>query len=106
MSKHTPGPWVLKETCSSFEIKGEFKLSKNSFITCHQWSDGDYGSTRKQAEANALLIAAAPELLEVIKNMVALDSSSAQEDCVGRQYWMAAIDNARAAIAKATGCAS
>jgi hypothetical protein len=55
------------------------------------------GLSRNREEADAKLIAAAPELLEALKDaLCALD-------CCGKDY--PAASKARAAIAKATGAA-
>jgi hypothetical protein len=49
---HTPGPWLLVCTSSRFEVRTSPKA-------CYAFSHAD--------EANARLIAAAPELLEALK---------------------------------------
>jgi hypothetical protein len=52
MSKHTPGPWKLE------------RKSVLIPVAPHEWAEAYGGS-----EANARLIAAAPELLEALKNL-------------------------------------
>jgi hypothetical protein len=57
MSKHTPGPWTLKVgPFGEHSIKAPDKKSVASVL-----------QKRADVEANARLIAAAPELLEVAK---------------------------------------
>jgi hypothetical protein len=77
MSKHTPGPWKIWEQYIA-------RITDRHEVIC-QW--GSYSS-----EADARLIAAAPELLKALKVLVALYG----EDSVS-------MGNARAAIAKAEG---
>ena len=57
-----------------------------------------------EVEANAHLIAAAPELLEALKYMtdVAVGSVYGSEQCVGNTFKVR-LAQARAVIAKATG---
>lgn len=93
MSKYTPGPWrVFAGTGFDYlGIEGE-----NDQTVVIYGLDGDdggvRGSTKEEAEANARLIAAAPELLEALEwTARALDKEHP-----------AAI-KARVAIAKAKG---
>jgi hypothetical protein len=62
------------------------------------------------AEANARLIAAAPELLEVLEDVLPwLQKAEAEgvfANCAAPQGGLRAINRARAAIAKATGAQS
>lgn len=54
-------------------------------------------------EANARLIAAAPELLEALQEIEDVASFVRVEDSRDRRQLGAALDRTRAAIAKATG---
>jgi hypothetical protein len=84
MSKHTPGPWRYEEFGPNVIIKA----TKNPMLSVvHSL----YHESREQMEANACLIAAAPELLEALE--IALD-------CAGDAWW---AEKAEAAIAKAKG---
>lgn len=71
MSKHTPGPWVA-EWVKSFTGKDEywinFELHGSIATVRHGASDRQYGG-KKALHANARLIAAAPELLEALKEV-------------------------------------
>lgn len=59
MSKHTPGPWRVGESCRVADIKAGY----NALIARVEIeSAGDRG------DANARLIAAAPDLLEALKH--------------------------------------
>jgi len=89
-AKHTPGPW-----------KREAKTGRNRFrITDargHQVADTN--TYNEDAEANADVIAAAPELLEALQELVdGMTDVEDSESCV--------LFRARAAIAKATGSTS
>ena len=100
MSAHTPGPWVaVKNSCFwDINIAGSWLTVADACASKHL-PDGDNG------EANARLIAAAPELLEALKEMlVDYDDASGEwsgSDVIAKAYRI--IDKARAAIAKAEG---
>ena len=95
MSKHTPGPWVvagpnlIDQADAGIWGSGEF-----DFVICDMQRDGYEDAEQK---ANALLISAAPDLLEALERLV-----SAARD-VDHGYLDQAIDNAESAIAKARG---
>lgn len=61
-TKHTQGEWVISEYNPNYIVDSQELI--NQSIICQV-----YGSSEIQ-EANALLIAAAPDLLEFIKRMV------------------------------------
>lgn len=56
---HTPGPWTVK--------KEEKFLVMGTFITVRDSHDGVIAGTHVDDKANARLIAAAPDLLEIVK---------------------------------------
>jgi len=99
--KHTPGPWHCeRQTPDAWGtaigepiavIGGEATGEPVEFIVgrCCDW--GPHGAT--QTEANAYLIAAAPDLLEACQAMVS--------DCRVKGLAMPSIQVAEAAIAKA-----
>lgn len=93
MSKHTPGPWQMSTT--GFNV-GMTRLSQDWVI--HNKDDiicsFPVNFTDPTAEANARLIAAAPEMLAALKMMV-----HAEDD---RQI-AAAVILQQQAIAKAEG---
>jgi hypothetical protein len=93
-AKHTPGPWRF----ALFEHE-----PNEAFV---QWQAGFaavHGS-RAGREANAHLIAAAPDLLQALLNLVgtlcAADGSNMEADLDAID---ARVTDARAAIVKATG---
>lgn len=118
-TKHTPGPWTLhpcndgRPQAVDMGHEGEsfvawtFTVGKGETIVadCSAYSNGNRGrgyrraSTRGEVEANARLIAAAPDLLEALQKVLAFAetpvSMSADHDGI--------LAEVRAAIAKATG---
>ena len=66
MSKHTPGPWVFDKA----HRVGFIVHKKNyGYIVGTQDEEGRYGAI--ESEANARLISAAPDLLEVLEKVQA-----------------------------------
>lgn len=121
-TQHTPGPWKAVRNASFWEVvtppPGQTLDQANEYSPslAYVWGEGE-----EQAEANARLIAAVPDLLEALKAMEARFGcrSSRQEDqpktygchhmadtctqCEGLVTGWKAVQAARAAIAKATG---
>ncbi|MCD9005201.1 hypothetical protein LDO31_02930 [Luteimonas sp. XNQY3] len=99
MSAHTPGPWQYVATEYP---RGWLIEARDGTYTIAVVRDGS-GSVAN--EANARLIAAAPELLEALilleREMVASGNAKAAD-----YGWKPAIEKTRAAIAKATGDAA
>ena len=87
-AKHTPGQWGIRSTESG--TKAIFSGETGN------WIAHTVKSTPMTQEANARLIASAPELLVALEQMLNLNSLGAYEQS-------AAISAARAAIAKARG---
>jgi hypothetical protein len=95
MSKHTPGPW-----------KTDFKISSNAgrvaiepdiaiiYVQSNRY-DGEQSKTRL---ANAALIAAAPDLLTVCKELAESAAYWSDYDVL-----LGTVDRLNAAIAKAEG---
>lgn len=90
-TQHTPGPWNVRK-CDGFYRcfdTDDWAIVSDGLITpCFVWG----GRSFTEGEANARLIAAAPELLATLKVM----REAVYEQPVG--VWFHAID---AAIAKA-----
>jgi hypothetical protein len=103
MSAYTPGPWfhdgngnVWRRDPKDLYQNGGTVAGDKSLATIHKGWHHD-GAEGYPVEANARLIAAAPELLEALKQAV----TSMQDS--GYQNSHVAVRAARAAIAKATG---
>ncbi len=91
MSKHTPGPWRV----GSSSVGGPTitTTDKRSTIADIRTFGGVHcgGPQHPETDANARLIAAAPELLEALQDLVA-------------EFGVCGLtEKARAAIARATG---
>ena len=83
MTTHTPGPWRLMN--SDKEVYGAFEDDGRG------WRVADLAWSTTNWRANARLIAAAPELLAALEEMMYYDDGGHRGD------------KARAAIAKAKG---
>jgi len=101
MSKHTPGPWKaqLRDGYGGqWEVERQWEVVATG--ETERWI-ADADSLTGCDEANARLIAAAPELLEALQEIAECGSAS-----MVANVWveLARVQNiARAAIAKATG---
>jgi len=95
-NKHTLGPWVIGNPTEIHAPDG------TRIVACCQTHDD---AADDQSEANALLIAAAPDLLAALESLhdatIELDVSNSDNALVSAVE--AAIAQARAAISKATG---
>lgn len=70
MSKHTPGPWhVIERTNGQAFSIGCQVQTKGNFVTTHYIANITDGAT-PQAEADARLIAAAPDMLEALRELL------------------------------------
>ena len=83
-AKHTPGPWEV-------EYKVNVKSSKGDFVA----SCGCNGRDIDVSISNARLIAAAPEMLELLEDLI--DMEGPQPGCAS---W---AEKVQAVIKKATG---
>lgn len=92
-TKHTPGPWSYSTSHSGWSYTINIHQADDAEYT-PEWSDVAFctcdGERKQIQEANARLIAAAPELLDAL--IAVLHSKDRN-----------ALDMANAAIAKATG---
>ncbi|ONM82090.1 hypothetical protein [Pseudomonas aeruginosa] len=103
MSKHTPGPWGIERlhgevnVISCNERDGAAKDMGIVYVLARDVGGmihGEQFDDRSEVEANARLIAAAPELLEALQVCIEQITALCSADDVP--------DQARAAIAKAT----
>ena len=82
-AKHTPGPWRELHTCID---------DSRGYQICHI---DLHGKSEAERDANRRLIAAAPELLDALKDMLDYYGTASAN--------VEFLTKARAAIAKATG---
>jgi hypothetical protein len=98
MNKHTPGPWRIgnhsSEVIAEMPADPPFRGMTENCVKHY----GGYLVAESCAAADAKLIAAAPELLESLKNLVGLARLGASH--LGKYH--AALTDAEAVIAKAT----
>lgn len=89
--RHTPGPWEAGHYSSvvGLPVMAQPDKTKNTIVICGVRGD------RHEAEANARLIAAAPDLLSVVQDWLKVGNDLKARTAVR--------ERARAAIAKATG---
>lgn len=92
-AEHTPGPWKFEDEYVRVEI-GEDKGEPIADPYCRPTSETNPG----EMEANARLIASAPELLEALGSAVSMLEGLGMDDGGNPD-----MDALRAAIAKAKG---
>lgn len=107
MSKHTPGPWVVSDVDTvNPRIDGQDGRGIAHATQRDPHPVNGQGITIEQAMANALLIAAAPDLLDALMRLVADFEAEIHDSYDGTKYLeekLAVCDYARYAIAKARG---
>ena len=108
-SKHTPGPWFTKR--AQLPVDGEYDWCVGAHINGKphviieafgRVSEDD----RPNAEANARLIAAAPEMFEALEQSMQAWVNAIELDLLPSQHIKTAemlIERARAALSKARG---
>ena len=102
MKNHTPGPWLAIDTRDNdidgwqgaFGILAEKQpIGVHCNDICTVWTRAG----KERTNANAALIAAAPDLLAALESLMDIESRGRIMP-IGKEW-----DSARAAIAKATG---
>lgn len=103
-AQHTPGPWMTYPR--EFEHY-EYGVRATPGTICVMPGWKMHADLAEQQKKNLLLIAAAPDLLEVLIEMVADDAVAiADATAMGIPFppeFLVTYEKARAAIAKATG---
>ena len=98
MSKHTPGPWAVGSASGHIETANAWRMS---IAICYNKDSKADGVSKEEFEANARLIAAAPDLLKALQTCetnIALLLWSADTKVYGE--WLKVV---RSAIDKAIG---
>jgi hypothetical protein len=98
MSKHTEGPWKV---CGCGHCGLVWAADEETLI--HDNPDGNDVQIpdEEHLQANANLISSAPDLLEALQDL--MDEQNGPPLIRDAPQWEAAMDKARAAIAKAEG---
>jgi len=93
-TKHTKGEWIIKPSAS--ELYSDIQTQDGKRICeCKSYGEGFNDATEDEREANAKLIAAAPELLKALIDCLYLID---QHDKTG----VKAFEKAKLAIKKST----
>ena len=109
-SKHTPGPWTYQGIGPSFDVTAQAtsgaRFMGRFIARCPERVAGFEPTEEDERQANAHLIAAAPELLGALKEMANKLAAMMQdyelpEECNG--IISGELDAANIAIAKAEG---
>ena len=95
-TKHTPGPWKTDSIYVVAEVSGG-RPGGEVIIRCGRTVPG--AGNKQEDEANAALTAAAPDLLEALREIIVLSEPGPWPDPVGDVIEA----TAKAAIAKAEG---
>jgi len=98
MTKYTPGPWEVSPGEFVMRIKS---IHSSEMVACVTWLPREGRRSSEEAKANARLLAAAPELLEALKEL--LDNQNGPPLTLDRhrKAWAQAVEKSCAAIAKA-----
>lgn len=102
MSKHTPGPWTIAEVVDRSIIHlCPIDKDDQSLLTIVYQDETPFAAVYKKEDA--ILIAAAPELLEILQRIADGKVMNPDMEFSHLDTVLAYQDLARAAIAKATG---
>lgn len=103
-AQHTPGPWTWVK--QEFGDGWSLQDAEGNEVANDGSASGEYYdwfSPHGAPDADAVLIAAAPELLDALADMLrTMDQHGCGFEASSGDFWKAVRD-ARAAIAKATG---
>lgn len=103
---HTPGPWYCDEPHSGDADRAVYALTpahKNRHYMARVYGGGALAKRNPEMDANASLIAAAPDMLAALEQVLEFHAKCEREDAIDWQWFDAAYYAARAAIAKARG---
>ena len=95
---HTPGPWDFDDYADHVSYFSDATKRKGDYDFRVEFPDE---MPKAEAEANACLIAAAPELLEALEDMAELVEANLVTHEVHDNAWQEVFDKALAAISKA-----
>lgn len=99
-AKHTSGPWISDDLAIFADREGAYAIRLADVMP-----EEGCGLTEAEMEANAILMAAAPEMLEALKSLISMYERgyvAGTAPDVGEAF-CSGIHEARAAIAKVEG---
>ncbi|MFN3858152.1 MAG: hypothetical protein ACK4RV_10400 [Caulobacter sp.] len=96
MAAHTPGPWEVAGNCVRTRYRMGDPDNNGTMVA-------DVGVFPPEREANARLIAAAPELLAALRQTTDLLATANKSTDRPSSYVWEIVGQARAALSKATG---
>lgn len=97
---HTPGPWVVGGASGNEgEAREIVAASRTIAWSASTWDEDEGDVVTEEDDANAHLIAAAPDLLAALKELVDYDEGSNEPGEFGYEI----LQRCKAAIAKAEG---
>lgn len=106
---HTKGPWWPEQDSagqwgvSTYRDGAKPQFQPYGATICYSIGDHTERRTRDNREANAHLIAAAPDLLEALEGLLVFAEAAETKALVGDEGCLWPVEEARAAIAKARG---
>jgi cytochrome P450 len=92
MSKHTPGPWSVSSRDHVYYVTSDDEMDVCRVYGANEFSNAEQTAN---AEADAAMIAAAPDMLAALRALV--------NGAFATALASSAVEQARAAIAKAEG---
>jgi len=95
-AQHTPGPWSISPTSNPSSEFGIVAIDGTIVSRLDYWHD----EAEAESEANARLIAAAPELLAALRELLLEDDFDGSPDL---NHWRELTSRGRQAIFKAEG---
>ena len=103
-TKHTPGPWTIGRSADNTPAVCVPCPNSSGFVVAHINRLPKLGLVKGDVDANARLIAAAPEMLEALLHVQRILEGSALESLYSaRERRLATLNIVNTAIAKAEG---
>ena len=100
----TKGPWYVVRPGHCFRIHTKPDGGYTGALAIVDWwSSDDYGPTKPVAHANAVLFAAAPDLVEALDDLMAEQNGPPLCDPRHEKAWQRAMDNAAAVLVRVRG---
>jgi hypothetical protein len=89
--KHTPGPWLAKRRGEDVQISDADGYRRIVTVCADEITESGGERLTGEQEANARLIAKAPELLELVRGVVGLERRKLLKD-KGARAWVGACE--------------